>query len=350
MFIINPRKLSSYKKIYIKSAIKDGNLEERLIKLIAIFIFLIIFFLLKKNFLKKIIYINKEINIHEENKTVATNITEARKVCLCAIAKRENLYIKFFIEHYKKLGYDHIFLYDNNDINDEKIADVINDDINNGFVTIIDYRGYRGKRESPQMDAYYDCYEKHNLEYDWLSFFDIDEYLILKPDKVDIHNFLESERYKDCPNIKINWLVYSDNNQIKYEKKPLNERFTTLSEWTSSRKTIKSIMRGNISFHNLEKTYNPHYLYNNVKSCSSSGKFIEGTCFYSPPDYEFATLNHYIKTISEFTEKIKRGLACDKFVLNEYVLKNWFNTFFKICHKTEEKVKIFNEAFNTSFQ
>ena len=28
--------------------------------------------------------------------------------------------------------------------------------------------------------------------------------------------FLDNERYKDCPNIKKNWLYYSDNNKINY--------------------------------------------------------------------------------------------------------------------------------------
>ena len=227
------------------------------IKLFIILIFLIIRFL-EINFLKNQISSNNKLNnFHEQNKT---------KVCLCAIAKRENLYIKFFIEHYKNLGYDHIFLYDNNDINYEKVEDIIKDGINNGFVTLIDYRGIRRNGENPQMDAYYECYEKHNLEYDWLSFFDIDEYLMLKPEGIDIHKFLESERYKNCPNVKINWLIYSDNNQTKYEKKPFNERFTTVSKWANTRKTIKSIMRGNIPYQNLSKTYNPHYLYNNVKN------------------------------------------------------------------------------------
>ena len=36
-------------------------------------------------------------------------------------------------------------------------------------------------KNNTQMEAFYECYEKHNEEYDWLSFFDIDEYLILKP-------------------------------------------------------------------------------------------------------------------------------------------------------------------------
>ena len=58
-------------------------------------------------------------------------------------------------------------------------------------------------------------------------------------------------------------------------------------------------------------------------------------------------MNHYVRSISEFTEKIKRTVKKEN--LNEYELKNWFNIFFRICDKTEEKVKIFNDAFNTNF-
>ena len=48
----------------------------------------------------------------------------------------ENLYAREYVNHYKKLGYSHIYIYDNNDINDEKFEDVIQDEIDSGFVTI----------------------------------------------------------------------------------------------------------------------------------------------------------------------------------------------------------------------
>ena len=75
------------------------------------------------------------------------------------------MYASEFVEHYKKIGYDKIFIYDNNDIGDEKFEDVLNEYISNKFVTLIDYRGYRGKRESPQSDAFFDCYEKNKYIY-----------------------------------------------------------------------------------------------------------------------------------------------------------------------------------------
>jgi len=102
-------------------------------------------------------------------------------ISLCVIGKKENLYVKEFINHYKKLCYNHIFIYDNNDINEEKFEDVIQNENNQHFVSIINYRGYKGKEKHPQFDTYKDCYEKNNKNYEWLSFFDFDEFLDLNP-------------------------------------------------------------------------------------------------------------------------------------------------------------------------
>ena len=109
------------------------------------------------------------------------------KVCLCTIGKQENLYIKEFVIHYKKLGYNHIFIYDNNDINGERIDSIIN---NSDFISIIDYRGYRNKKNNSQYEAFYDCYKKNNRKFDWLSFFDLDEFLEIIPNNQTIQEFL----------------------------------------------------------------------------------------------------------------------------------------------------------------
>ena len=38
------------------------------------------------------------------------------KAGICTLCKEENLYIQEFIDYYRDLGYNHIFIYDNNDI------------------------------------------------------------------------------------------------------------------------------------------------------------------------------------------------------------------------------------------
>ena len=123
---------------------------------------------------------------------IKINRNKSIKVCLCTIGKKENVYASEFVDHYKKIGYDKIFIYDNNDIEDEKFEDVLYWQISGNFVKIIDYRCYRGKRQSPQSGAYIDCYEKNKNNYDWLSFFDFDEFLELNKNK-NIKEYLNNK-------------------------------------------------------------------------------------------------------------------------------------------------------------
>ena len=133
----------------------------------------------KQTLIKKIIYLNNNniilliillfliiiliYSTFNSKQNLRKNIINL-KICLCAIGKNENLYIKEFVEHYKKLGYNRIFLYDNNDIDDERFEEKIKKEIDKGFVKIINYRGYKGKLKNPQLEAYKDCYERNNLK------------------------------------------------------------------------------------------------------------------------------------------------------------------------------------------
>ena len=97
---------------------------------------------------------------------------------------------------------------------------------NSTFVTIIDYRGYRNKKNNSQYEAYYDCYKKYNRNYDWLFFFDFDEFLEIIPNNKKIQKFLQNVKYKKCQVIKINWLFYSsDKELLNFENRPLKIRF-----------------------------------------------------------------------------------------------------------------------------
>ena len=117
--------------------------------------------------------------------------TSTGRVALCCIAKMENEYIRHYVEYYKDLEFDNIFIYDNNDPEGERFEEVIGDYIDNGFVKVIDYRG----RKIAQLSAYQDCYDRHNKEYDWIAFFDCDEFLTFADKSVDIHTFLSQKKF-----------------------------------------------------------------------------------------------------------------------------------------------------------
>ena len=255
------------------------------------------------------------------------------------------MYAKEYINHYKNLGYNHIFIYDNNDINDEKFSDILQREIKNGFVSIINYIGYKAKSPSTQVEAYYDCYKRNNRNYNWLSFFDFDEYLELKEKDITIQEFLNNERYKNCQNIKINWLQYiSKNEALHYENKPLQLRFDKALYNLTSNKHIKSTVRGGINQNYWSKWANPHSSLIKFNSCSSSGKYVNSqTPFIYPPDYKYAFIKHYYrKSLEEFCIKLKRGWP-------DITNKNKFiNNLIEKNRNSNEKIKIIKNIFNLS--
>jgi hypothetical protein len=97
------------------------------------------------------------------------------KLALCVVAKEENRYISEFIEYYKNLGFNKIYLYDNNNINGEKFDDILKKYIKKKIVEIIDFRGL----VRPQKIAYSQCYYNNKYNYDWIAFYDVDEFLYL---------------------------------------------------------------------------------------------------------------------------------------------------------------------------
>ena len=301
---------------------------EVIIKLFKFFVLIFIFFII----FNKI----RKIKKYKRNQV----IKKETKVALCARAKKENRYIKYYIEHYKKIGYNHLFFGDNNEIDGESLLDVkeIQDGIKEGFITVINRRGIKDK----DQEWYYICYNNLSLEYDWISFFDFDEYLMLKPNGTMIQEFLEHPRFNCCEHIKINWRVYTDNDQLDFEDKNPMERFPIETKYTNENKHIKSIIRGGLNYSNMGKNYSPHSVFSNLKACTSSGKTVIGKLYYNyPPDIENAVINHYVtKSVREFAIKKCRSLGAVD-VLDNDTKKFLFDYFFKINNKNQQKVDIF---------
>ena len=298
----NKKKISQYKKRRLLIKFKREINEE--MTFFSFSIYLIKFFFIFFNIY--IILKRKKKNLYHSDDN--DNINKIR-VALCSVVKMENRYIKYFIEHYKKLNYDHIYFADNNELKGESLEDVkeVRDGIKEGFISVANYKGLKF------IDAkwFYECYENHSLEYDWISFFDLDEFLVLDPNDTKIQDYLNNSRFNNCDHIKINWRIYTDNDQLDFEDKHPIERFPIPSGYTFENRHVKSIVRGGLDYTNMHKNYNPHSVYSFLKACSSSGKPIEGRLYYnSPPDMQYAVLNHYVtKSVREFYIKKCRFLG-----------------------------------------
>lgn len=294
-------------------------------------------------------------------------------VAICCIACQENAYIREWVEHYKNLGVDKIFLYDNNKSweANEHFEDVINDYIESGFVEKIDRRDI--VFADFQAASYNECYELHKNEYDWICFFDCDEFLTLY--KFDnIKDFLNQPKFDEFHIVKINWLSYNDNGNIYRTEGKLVDRFPNPSnineeEIIWENRLLKSIVRGgldtskmkigihtpipiidgqplmvNISYPNFRelKAELESKIKWDYKVCFADGVESLDICYpncFSPDDprYDDAVLKHYrTKSCQEYVEtKVNRGFQdCSKSILNS-------GTYFYFNEYSDDKMKYF---------
>ena len=184
--------------------------------------------------------------------------------------------------------------------------------LNNGFVELIDYRNILS---DSQISSYNDCYKKNSKNYDWLIFYDIDEYIYLKDFK-NIKSYLDDKKFYKCERIQLNWVFYTDNNLLYYDNRTLAERFTERQPGARGVKIgvsqgIKSIVRGNIK--NVRMN-NVHILSKKFRLCDGFGnrKKIHGI-ITTDSDFEYYYINHYYcKSTEEFINKIMKTDAVYK--------------------------------------
>ena len=210
------------------------------------------------------------------------------------------LFVKEFIEHYKKYGVDKIYLYDNNDIEGEKLEEAINDYVNNGFVEILNWRG----KKQALFKIVNNCYQINYNYYDFLLFFEIDEYIHLY-NYSNIKQFLSMKILDNCEIIYLNLVCHTDNNKLYYEDKPLKERFPqTIPLNKLDIFEVKFILRGHIPNITINHI---HYGNTKIKNCNSFGHSYKSLDIYYKvkPDYQYYYIDHYYsKSTEEFIYKI----------------------------------------------
>lgn len=261
------------------------------------------------------------------------------RILLVCIGKCENAYIREFVEYYKKLGITNICIFDNNDPDGESFHNVLDDYISDDFVYVIDYRG----RKVCQLSAYQEAWDMFRDKYDWIMFFDCDEFLDIYGSL--LQEFLDS--FKDANIIKVNWKIYGDNELLKNDGRPVRERFTTpLPEHIhihyndkEENDHIKSIIKtdSDISWSNAWNPHIPRLGPHTVVYLSNGNLSSRPNSPWEKYDYSRACLHHYVtKTASEFRNKMKRGYADQ---VNSGNTLN-INKFFRYNSYTEEKEKI----------
>lgn len=281
-------------------------------------------------------------NIKEDN-TIMTKGKKDIKTLLCCIGRLENDYIRDFVEYYKTLGFTNICLCDNNREGEDDFHDVIGDYIDSGYIILKDYRNVTAPT---QCQAYNECYKEYGGSYDWVAFFDIDEYLFLNEDKT-ISEYLFRKEFEDFNGICLNWVMYGDNDQLKPDGRSVLERFPKHLPLDKKGNYgfpdtfhVKSIIRGGLK--KMEFEVIPHVPNIEGTLCNGSGIQIQiqSKAPFIPYNFKLAGIKHFTtKTAEEYIKKIKRGFCDGNGALKEELAEN----FFKKNKATPEKVKLFKD-------
>lgn len=263
------------------------------------------------------------------------------KVALCCIVKMENEYLRFYVEYYRNLHFDKIFIYDNNEPDGERPEDVIGDYVKQGYVDIVDFRG----RTLAQAAAYQDCHERYGKEYDWIAYFDCDEYLTFADDTNEIHEFLSQDKFREFQILHINWMIYDDNDQLDNDGRNIVDRLTRPllplnyilpREGRPWNDHVKSMIRGNCPDINWEYPHTPGN--KNASCCNPEGLSVDANSPFQDFNHSTLYLRHYrTKTVGEWMKnKMQRGFP--DMMAEEWKKLLTLDVFFEYNKESEEKL------------
>ena len=260
------------------------------------------------------------------------------------MGKLENHYVRELIEYFSNLGVEKFILGDNNDPNTEKFSDVIQDYIYKDIVDIINLTN----SNLGQSELYNLTYKRYNCK--WFLYFDFDEYLLVHFEKnkpLGLKEFLSNNIFNKCEAIEFNWVMYTDNDLIYYDKRPLIERFTEPYFSFPANNYVKSIVRGNLNKTIFEENKSNHVPDKSLTICDSKGRIIDNynPFILDPPVFDNGYLKHFSdKTVEECCNKIFRGNPRKV----PYNKEERVQMFFRVNKFSYEKLKVFEKILNMS--
>lgn len=247
---------------------------------------------------------------------------------VCAIARYENDYLLEWMTYHLQLGFDYIFLYDNNNPGDDAVPIIVSDNKLAGKVRVIDYRG----RRTCQIEAYNECLTSFGMEVDWIAFIDLDEFLTFNQEQPirSINDFLSN--IKGFNSVLVNWMCYGDNDLVYKDERKVTERFVKPIPLNSSINThVKSIVK---TKQGLFYSADPHRVQGNVIPCDDCQSSAPKDTPFKDISFRVLYIRHYnTKTIEEYIKsRMFRG-AADQ-INSPYAA---LNRFYESNERTPEK-------------
>lgn len=146
-------------------------------------------------------------------------------VGICALAKYENEYINDWVKYHIGIGFDHIWLFDNNEQDYPYVGRRIDEDLKDK-VTIINYRMHQNLDTTPNVPCYNNFIECWSEGLDWCAFIDIDEFITMD-NYTNVKDWLANAP-EECEGVVLNWRLFGDDGIVEGDESvPVIDRFKT---------------------------------------------------------------------------------------------------------------------------
>jgi len=209
------------------------------------------------------------------------------KVVLVCIAKDEDHYIEEWIDYQYKLGFDKVIMYEN----DWRCS------VEREYLEKIPWDGGNGL----QMSAY-THFIKNNIEYDYATFIDCDEFITLKKHK-NIKEFIQEYEFVQ---LSMNWYIFGPNGKLKRDSKSqLTEfKYRNHDRFNTKHSHVKLILNlkelpSHFSFRD------PHHT--TIPSIDTNGKMFNGSLNHNGPRDVIYISHMSFRTYEDYVDKYNKG-------------------------------------------
>jgi hypothetical protein len=238
-------------------------------------------------------------------------------VIVC-IAKKEEDYIEEFVKYHLALGFQKIYIYDNEDVPVYK--ELLHDYQDNIEVIHFPHNHYAKPVQYEILHHFSHTYLR-NPGITHVAHIDIDEFIVLKKHK-NICDFINEYIVGDCGAIVMNWNFFGSSNQTVKTNIPVTLRFTMCQENGSAH--FKTLFK--ISCLRYWDTVHEGVLCDGYFIKNTNGQIIPLCTYNKIIDISVIQLNHYkVKTWPEFKYIRTRQRADMKGDINEDVEQNFKN-------------------------
>lgn len=218
---------------------------------------------------------------------------------LVGIAKLEHKYIEEWVRYYLHIGFDIIYLYEND--KEPKYAELLKD---YSKVKVIHFPNDGTPTRSTQFYMLEHFCNHYKHLHTWMTHLDVDEFLVLKQHKT-IQEFCQQYLGNEEGGIVVPWVHFGDNGHSHYSSEPVTLRFTKREDMEkTSRVFVKSI----VCTACVDKFIDWHIPNLKMGSMKTTSGEIVKTRESTVKPIDVIQLNHYFcKTKEEFQVKRLRG-------------------------------------------